>query len=133
MFTILEHLSDIKLRINYSSMEDFISSLISGYRYLLIEEVQMRCCDRFKISYTYNEINDLQRVGINFLNKLIYIFDQEHAIPVNANLIDKYGQVKIDVEFCVVEDQAILINIPKAATFSGNPIIEGVIDIVIDV
>lgn len=133
MYTILEHMSDIKLRINYISSEDFIRSLISGYRYLLIEEVQVKCPERYIISYTYNENNDMQKLGVNLLNKLIYIFDQDHAIPVSVDILNEDKQVKINIEFCPFEDQANLINIPKAATFSGNQTVEGVLDIVIDV
>ncbi len=132
MYEIVEHSADVKIRVFFKSLQELIDSVTSGYRFLLVENATLSG-ELIVKRYKFNRESQFYKVVVNYLNELILQFDLKHSIPENCTMIVVNDEIIVDVNFREVRNASVLVNIPKAATYSSLDEKNDQLEITIDV
>ncbi len=119
MFKILEHGSDVMFEIYFNDTNSFFEQIAEAFRKVMVDFSPKGTM--IVKTITIKDNGEYPTNAIRYLNELIYIFDLEWLIPIKCIEIEKKnGVIKITMSMERIRDPSSLINIPKAATYSGS-------------
>ncbi len=119
MFKILEHGSDVMFEIHFNDINSFFEQMALAFRKVMVDFSPKGTMIVKNI--TIKDSGEYSTNAIRYLNELIYTFDLEWLIPIKCIEIEKKnGNLIITMSMERIRDPGSLINIPKAATYSGG-------------
>jgi SHS2 domain-containing protein len=118
-FKLGYHTADLCLVLEDSSFEGLLGSALVGYRFLLVGNVETQSDATEDITF---EATDRESMLVNFLNRLIFLFETRQFLPAHADFSIAGNRLSAtingstntgEVKHCV-----------KAATYHGLEVVE---------
>lgn len=119
-FELSYHTADLAVKIWGSSLPELFQSALDGYRFLLVGETNLEGI----ISHSFSvESDDIERLLVIFLNRLIFLFDTEGFLPVKSRF--EFGSGCLDAEVLGSNTRQDIRHCVKAATYHGLSVEKG--------
>jgi SHS2 domain-containing protein len=118
-FKLGYHTADLCLVLEDSSFEGLLGSALVGYRFLLVGNVETQTDATEEFTF---EAPDRESMLVNFLNRLVFLFETRQFLPDKANFSINGNRLSAtvngsnyhgEVKHCV-----------KAATYHGLEVVE---------
>lgn len=111
-FEIVPHTADLAVKVWGRDLAELFQSALDGYRFLLVGDKTIRINSRRCFSL---DADDIESLLVRFLNKLIFLFDTEAFLPVEASI--KFSGDNLEAEISGSTCRQDIRHCVKAATY----------------
>lgn len=117
-FKLGYHTADLCLVLEASSFEGLLESALDGYRFLLAGETNAQTGSVEIVTF---DALDKESMLVNFLNKLIFLFDTKQFLPSSASIKINGDHLSAKINGSIYNDD--VRHCVKAATYHGLEVV----------